>query len=108
MGYFYHDSEILPDSKGQQYPVLSTRRNIVVIADGRTAASTTSLTDSHATCMMLAECLLHRIHRYTIERDDRSTPAVFGDYIDKYDILRAVEDGVMPIYYEGRLAKIDL
>ena len=39
-----------------------------------------------------------------IERDDRSTPAVFGDYIDKYDILRAVEDGVtVPIYYEGRL-----
>ena len=44
-----------------------------------------------------------------IERDDRSTPAVFGDYIDKYDILRAVEDKfTVPIYYEGRLAKIDL
>jgi type I restriction enzyme R subunit len=44
-----------------------------------------------------------------IERDDRSTPAVFGDYIDKYDILRAVEDGAtVPIFYEGRLAKIDL
>ncbi len=44
-----------------------------------------------------------------IERGDRSTPAVFGDYIDKYDILRAVEDGAtVPIYYEGRLAKIEL
>ena len=44
-----------------------------------------------------------------IERDDRSTPAVFGDYIDKYDILRAVEDGAtVPIYYESRLAKIGL
>jgi type I restriction enzyme R subunit len=44
-----------------------------------------------------------------IERDDRSTPAVFGNYIDKYDILRAVEDKfTVPIFYEGRLAKIDL
>ncbi len=30
-----------------------------------------------------------------IELDDKNTPAVFGDYIDKYDILRAVEDGAM-------------
>ena len=35
--------------------------------------------------------------------------AVFGDYISIYDIARAVEDGVtVPIYYEGRLAKLDL
>ena len=44
-----------------------------------------------------------------IEKDDRSTPAVFGDYIDRYDILRAVEDGAtVPIYYESRLARIEL
>ncbi len=44
-----------------------------------------------------------------IESRDRSTPAVFGDYIDRYDILRAVEDGAtVPIYYEGRLARIEL
>ncbi len=44
-----------------------------------------------------------------VETDDRSTPAVFGDYIDKYDILRAVEDGAtVPIYYESRLARIEL
>ena len=44
-----------------------------------------------------------------IELDDKSTPAVFGDYIDKYDILRAVEDGAtVPIYYESRLAKLEL
>ena len=37
------------------------------------------------------------------------TPAVFGDYIDKYDILRAVHDGAtVPIYYESRLAKLEL
>jgi len=38
-----------------------------------------------------------------VEADDRSTPAVFGEYIDIYDIHRAVEDGAtVPIYYESR------
>jgi type I restriction enzyme, R subunit len=36
-----------------------------------------------------------------IEKDDVNTPAVFGDYIDVYDITQAVEDGAtVPIYYE--------
>jgi len=44
-----------------------------------------------------------------IEFEDRSTPAVFGDYIDTYTISQAVEDKrTVPIYYEGRLAKIKL
>ena len=42
-------------------------------------------------------------------RTDANTPAVFGDYIDIYDIQRAVEDGAtVPIYYESRLARIEL
>jgi type I restriction enzyme R subunit len=44
-----------------------------------------------------------------IEKDDRNTRAVFGNYISIYDIQRAVEDGAtVPIYYESRLAKIEL
>ena len=44
-----------------------------------------------------------------IEADDANTPAVFGNYIDIYDISRAVEDGAtVPIYYESRLARIEL
>ena len=44
-----------------------------------------------------------------IETVDRDTRAVFGDYISIYDIQRAVEDGAtVPIYYENRLAKIEL
>jgi type I restriction enzyme R subunit len=44
-----------------------------------------------------------------IEKADRNTPAVFGNYIDIYDISLAVEDGVtVPIYYESRLAKVGL
>ncbi len=44
-----------------------------------------------------------------VEKEDVNTPAVFGDYIDIYDITRAVEDGAtVPIYYENRLARIEL
>ncbi len=44
-----------------------------------------------------------------IESHDVNTPAVFGNYIDIYDISRAVEDGAtVSIYYESRLAKIEL
>ncbi len=44
-----------------------------------------------------------------IEAGRLNTPAVFGDYIDIYDISRAVEDGAtVPIYYESRLARIEL
>lgn len=44
-----------------------------------------------------------------IEKDDRSTIEVFGDYIDIYDITQSVEDGVtVPIYYEGRVNNLKL
>ena len=44
-----------------------------------------------------------------IESTDVNTPAVFGDYVDIYDISQAVEDGAtVKIYYESRLAKITL
>lgn len=44
-----------------------------------------------------------------IEKVDANTPAIFGNYIDVYDISRAVEDGAtVPIYYESRLARIEL
>ena len=44
-----------------------------------------------------------------LEKDDRNTVAVFGDYIDIYDIEQAVEDGAtVRIYYENRLVKLDL
>jgi len=44
-----------------------------------------------------------------IEKEDRNTQAVFGDYVDVYDIHQAVDDGAtVPIYYESRLARIEL
>ena len=44
-----------------------------------------------------------------IEKEDASTPAVFGNYIDVYDIEQAVEDGAtVPVYYESRLVEVHL
>ena len=44
-----------------------------------------------------------------IELTDKNTPAIFGNYIDVYDIAQAVEDGAtVRIFYESRLAKIEL
>ncbi|MBN1829039.1 MAG: type I restriction endonuclease subunit R [Deltaproteobacteria bacterium] len=102
--------KFLPEAKGGQYPELSTRRNIVVIAD-EAHRSQYDFIDGFARHMhdALPNASFIGFTGTPIERDDRSTPAVFGDYIDKYDILRAVEDGAtVPIFYEGRLAKIDL
>nr|WP_287405656.1 hypothetical protein [Candidatus Brachybacter algidus] len=44
-----------------------------------------------------------------IESTDVNTPAVFGSYVDIYDIAQAVEDGAtVRIFYESRLAKVNL
>jgi len=44
-----------------------------------------------------------------VSLDDRDTRAVFGDYVHIYDIEQAVRDGAtVPIYYESRLAKLEL
>jgi type I restriction enzyme R subunit len=95
---------------GARMPELSARRNIVVIADEAhrshyefVAGFARNLRDAlpNASCIGFTGT--------PIEADDKSTPAVFGDYIDSYTIGQAVADGAtVPIYYEARLAKIEL
>ena len=90
--------------------VLSDRRNIVVIAD-EAHRSQYDFIDGFARHLRdaLPNASYVGFTGTPIEKDDRSTPAVFGDYIDIYDIQRAVEDGAtVRIYYEGRLAKLEL
>ncbi len=102
--------KFLPEKKGDSYPLLSERRNIVVIAD-EAHRSQYDFIDGFARHMhdALPNASFIGFTGTPIEKDDRSTPAVFGDYIDRYDILRAVEDGAtVPIYYESRLARIEL
>ncbi|MBU0518815.1 type I restriction endonuclease subunit R, partial [bacterium] len=102
--------KFLPDTKGGSYGTLSERENIVVIAD-EAHRSQYDFIDGYARHMRDAvpNASFIGFTATPLERDDRSTPAVFGNYIDTYDILRAVEDqATVPIYYEGRLAKIEL
>jgi type I restriction enzyme R subunit len=138
-----------PGEDEDMFPVLSDRRNIVVICDeahrsqygfearltggqGRSAVAndatvllaaeagtTTSVlaTGSSAVRYGYAQHLRDALPGATfvaftgtpVSLDDRDTRVVFGDYVHIYDIEQAVKDGAtVPIYYEGRLAKLEL
>jgi type I restriction enzyme R subunit len=100
---------------------LTKRRNVVVIADeahrsqygfkAKVDAKTGEISYGFAKYMRdaLPNASFIGFTGTPIEADDVNTPAVFGNYIDVYDISRAVEDGAtVPIYYESRLARIEL
>ena len=117
-----------PES-GNVYEELSNRKNIVVIADeahrsqygfkaktidktnkdGKTIGQKTV----YGFAKYMRDALPHATYLgFTgtpIEGTDRNTPAVFGSYVDIYDIAQAVEDkATVPISYESRLAKVEL
>ena len=115
--------------QGNVYETLSERENILVIADEahRTQygfkAKTVDDKDEHGnvigkkTVYGFAKYMRDALPNATyigftgtpIESTDVNTPAVFGNYIDVYDIAQAVEDGAtVRIYYESRLAKVNL
>lgn len=100
---------------------LTTRRNVVVIADeahrsqygfkAKVDAKTGEISYGFAKYLRdaLPNASFIGFTGTPIEAGDVNTPAVFGHYIDIYDISRAVEDGAtVPIYYESRLARIEL
>jgi type I restriction enzyme, R subunit len=95
---------------GRGFPLLSDRKNIVVIAD-----------EAHRTQYDMIDGLARNLRDalpkaafigFTgtpIEGADRNTRSVFGDYIDVYDLTQSVEDGAtVKIFYEARLAKVEL
>ncbi|MCB1675851.1 MAG: type I restriction endonuclease subunit R, partial [Halioglobus sp.] len=111
------------------FPLLSDRRNIVVIADEAHrsqygfSAREVDIRDENGqvigkkTAYGFAKYIRDALPNATfigftgtpVELDDKNTPAVFGDYIDVYDIAQAVEDGAtVKIYYESRLAKVQI
>ena len=112
-----------PEEGSSVYETLSERRNIVVMADEAHrsqygfAAKTVEKGDQAVIKYGFAKYLRDGLPEASfigftgtpIERDDASTPAVFGNYIDVYDIEQAVLDGAtVRIYYESRLAKLNL
>ena len=94
----------------RKFPLLSDRHNVVVIAD-----------EAHRTQYDLIDGLARNLRDalpnaafigFTgtpIETADHDTRAIFGEYIDVYDLSQAVEDGAtVRVYYEARLAKVEL
>ena len=109
--------------EGNIYETLSERTNIVVVADeahrsqygftGRVVETEEGSEIRYGNAKYLRDALPNASYiGFTgtpIEKEDKSTPAVFGDYIDIYDIKQSVDDGAtVPISYESRLVKIKL
>ncbi|MHB0971548.1 MAG: type I restriction endonuclease subunit R [Thermoanaerobaculia bacterium] len=102
--------KFFPDERGDRHPILSDRYNIVVIAD-EAHRSQYDFIDGFARHMhdALPNASFIGFTGTPIELTDANTRAVFGDYISIYDIQRAVVDkATVPIYYESRLAKLQL
>ena len=102
--------KFFPEEKGDAHPVLSTRPNIVVIAD-EAHRSQYDFIDGFARHLRdaLPQASFVGFTGTPIEQQDANTRTVFGNYISIYDIQRSVEDGAtVPIYYESRLAKLAL
>jgi len=102
--------KFFPEDKGDRHPLLSDRRNIVVIAD-EAHRSQYDFIDGFASHMReaLPNASFIGFTGTPIELTDKNTRAVFGEYISVYDIQRAVADkATVPIYYESRLAKLEL
>jgi type I restriction enzyme R subunit len=113
--------KFLPEEQGDRHPVLSDRRNVVVIADeahrsqygfdAKLNRKTGALTYGFAQQVRdaLPNASFIGFTGTPVELADANTRAIFGDYISIYDIQRAVEDkATVPIYYEGRLAMLEL
>jgi len=99
-----------PDETAGKAPLLSNRRNILVIAD-EAHRSQYDLIDGLARNVRdsLPSASFIGFTGTPIEKTDANTRAVFGDYISIYDIQRAVADkATVPIYYESRVAKLGL
>jgi type I restriction enzyme, R subunit len=88
-------------------PVLSTRRNIVVIADEAHRTQYAKLAQNVTTA--LPHAVRIGFTGTPIEQADRSTQVVFGDYLSVYRMERAVDDhATVPIYYESRRIPLDV
>lgn len=121
--------KFFPEDGSETFDELSDRKNIIVIADEAhrsqygfgaktvyekdSAGNEIGLKTKYGFAKYLRDALPNAsfigFTGTPIEKEDASTPAVFGNYVDVYDIAQAVEDGAtVRIFYESRLAKIHL
>lgn len=102
--------KFFPEKGSYEHERLTDRRNVVVIAD-EAHRSQYDFVDGYARHMRdaLPNASFIGFTGTPVERADANTRSVFGEHISIYDIERAVKDGAtVPIYYESRLAKIQL
>lgn len=110
-----------PEGEEDTLPVLTDRRNVIVMADeahrsqyglkARIRESDAHLVYGYAKYMRdaLPAASYIGFTGTPIESDDKSTPAVFGDYVDIYDVKQAVLDGAtVQIFYESRLVDLGM
>lgn len=103
-----------------EMPALTSRRNVIIIADeahrsqygleAKTDTKTGEVKYGYAKYLRdaLPNASFIGFTGTPIELEDKSTPAVFGEYIDVYDMTRAVEDeATVKIYYENRIIKLE-
>lgn len=129
-GVIFSTIQKFQPEEGNIHPCLTTRQNVVVIADeahrsqyGFAARSVDE--KDKASGAVTGQRIVYGLAKYLrdalpnatylgftgtpIEKTDVNTPAVFGNYVDIYDIAQAVEDrATVPIYYESRLVKVAL
>lgn len=128
-GVIFSTIQKFQPQEGNVFETLSNRENIVVIADEahRTqyGFKAKTIDDKDSDGNVVGKKIVYGFAKYMrdalpkatylgftgtpIESTDTNTPAVFGNYIDVYDIAQAVEDGAtVRIFYESRLAKVQL
>lgn len=102
--------KFMPENKEEEYPQLTDRSNVVVIVD-EAHRSQYDFIDGLAKNLRdaLPNATFVGFTGTPIEKADKNTKNVFGNYVDIYDVSQAVEDKVtVKIYYENRLAKLNL
>lgn len=110
-----------PEGEEDTLPVLTDRRNVIVMADeahrsqyglkARVRESDAHLVYGYAKYMRdaLPQASYIGFTGTPIESEDKSTPAVFGEYVDIYDVKQAVIDGAtVQIFYESRLVDLGM
>ena len=113
--------KFFPEEDKEEYPMLSERDNIVIIADEahRTQYGFKAKVDkdkgriTYGFAKYVRDALPNAsfigFTGTPVEKSDRNTKAVFGNYVDTYDIKQAVDDGAtVKLYYESRLAKLGI
>ena len=115
--------KFFPEDGANNFDLLSERKNIIVMADeahrsqygfsAKTQEKDGEILIRYGFAKYLRDALPNAsfigFTGTPIENEDVSTPAVFGDYIDVYDIAQAIADGAtVKIFYESRLAKVHL